>query len=65
LLLVFTAFVGMISSTFAGDFHHYRVGYTLHGLDQHIIVPAESSFAARQTVQALFPEAIVYSATQR
>jgi hypothetical protein len=50
---------------FAGDVHNFKVRYTLNGLVKQIIVAAESTYDARETVKALFPEAIVYSATQR
>jgi hypothetical protein len=46
----------------AGEVRNFKVRYSLHGLSKQIIVAAESSYKARETVQALFPEATVYSA---
>jgi hypothetical protein len=60
--LAFALIFSLLGSAFTRDVHNFKVRYSLHGLSKQIIVAAESSNDARETVKALFPEATVYSA---
>ena len=51
--------LALAASAFAGS---YRVSYSLNGLNKRIVVQAESTQQARNTVKDLFPNAIVTSA---
>ena len=42
----------------------FEVYYSIHGLGKTIVVDAVTANEARQTVEDLFPEAVVYNATK-
>jgi hypothetical protein len=42
----------------------FEVHYSIHGLDKTIVIDAATANEARRTVEDLFPEAVVYNATE-
>jgi hypothetical protein len=55
ILLIFL----FVVSAQASRVHTYKVHYDVHGLGRDIIVQAETSSAARSTVENLFPQGFV------
>jgi hypothetical protein len=62
-----TLLILIMSATLAvaGQVSQYKVHYSIHGAGHDIIVLAETSEEARNTVEDMFPNAVVYGASKK